>query len=137
MYGCNFPVKIAPMFFLYLTLAVGGALGACLRYSASSWVMRVYPGYLSHGTLAVNVIGSLFIGILFVLIQDKAHLPETYKPFLMTGLMGSFTTFSTFSLETIRHLTDGQYLHAISYVVLSILLCLSACFIGIFITRLF
>ena len=124
------------MFTVYLSLALGGALGACSRYAVSQWVMKVYPGELSHGTLAVNVLGSLFIGVLFVLIHDKGHLPESWKPLLMTGMLGSFTTFSTFSLETLTHITEGQYLHAISYVVLSLVLCIMATFVGISLTRL-
>ncbi len=99
--------------------------------------MRTYPGDFEYGTLAVNVIGSLLIGILFVLIHDKMHLPQSVKPFMMTGLLGSFTTFSTFSLQTLNHITEGQYMHAIAYVVLSLLLCVLACFFGMYVTRLF
>ena len=125
------------MFSLYLSLALGGAIGACSRYCVSEWIMRAYPGDFEHGTLAVNVIGSLLIGIVFVLIHEKMHLPQSVKPFMMTGLLGSFTTFSTFSLQTLNHITEGQYMHAIVYVVLSLVLCVFACFLGMYITRLF
>lgn len=122
---------------IYLFLAMGGAVGACSRYWVSQWVAQNYPGQLSYGTLTVNVLGSLLIGVLFVLIHDKGHVPESWKPFLMTGMLGSFTTFSTFSLETLTHLTDGEWLAALMYVVLSLVLCVFACFIGITLTRLF
>lgn len=125
------------MWMIYLALAMGGAVGACSRYWVTQWVERNFSGELSYGTLTVNVVGSLVIGMLFVLIHDKGHLPESWKPFLMTGMLGSFTTFSTFSLETLTHLTEGQFLHAVMYVVLSLVLCILACFIGISLARLF
>lgn len=118
------------MLFIYLSLALGGALGACSRFAVSNWVMKTFPGEISYGTLAVNILGSFIIGIIFVLIHDKAQLSESFKPFLMTGILGSFTTFSTFSLETLNHITDGQYWHAFVYIVLSLSLCLIAAFIG-------
>jgi fluoride exporter len=124
------------MLFIYISLAFGGALGACARFTLSSWMAKNFPGDISHGTLAVNVIGSFVIGIIFILIHEKTHLPESYKPFLMTGFLGSFTTFSTFSLETLNHLTDGQYWHALIYIVLSLSLCLIACFAGVSIAKL-
>jgi CrcB protein len=121
---------------LYLSLAFGGALGACMRYGVATWVVRTFPHSLSLGTLAVNIVGSFCIGIAFVLLHEKTHLPLSVKPFLVTGFLGAFTTFSTFSLETLNHLLDGQYLHALSYVLLSVVLCVFATFIGIALTRL-
>lgn len=125
------------MFLLCLSLSVGGAMGACSRYFFTQWLARLYPADFAYGTLAVNVIGSLLIGILFVLIHDKSYIPESFKPFLVTGILGSFTTFSAFSLETVSHITSGQYMLALVYVVASVVLCLLACFIGISFTRLF
>lgn len=124
------------MLFIYLSLAIGGALGACSRFAVSNWVMRTWPGDIAHGTLLVNVVGSFVIGALFVLIHDKGHIQESLKPFLMTGMLGSFTTFSTFSLETLNHLTEGQYWHAAIYIVLSLSLCLFACFAGVSLAKL-
>lgn len=126
---------------IYLSLAVGGALGACLRFFVSNAVVRVVPAHLSVaalslGTLVVNVLGSFLIGVIFVLLHEKTHLPMSLKPMLMTGLLGSFTTFSTFSLETLTHLTEGQYLHAFSYVSLSLFCCVLATFLGMTVTRL-
>lgn len=126
-----------PLLNLYMAIAVGGAIGACARYAAAAWVARLLPGSFAWGTLLVNVAGSLLIGVLFVLITEKAVLPEAAKPFLVTGILGGFTTFSAFSLETVGHVLEGQYLAALVYTLLSLLLCVSACFAGIWFTRLF
>ena len=107
------------MFLLYSSLALGGAIGACSRYCVSEWVMRTFPGDISHGTLAVNVIGSLLVGVVFVLIHDKMHLSESVKPFVMTGLLGSFTTFSTFALDSFDLIEDGRIRQAMMYILLS------------------
>ena len=125
------------MITVYISLAVGGALGASLRYAISQSINASFDGEIAHVTLAVNVLGSLLIGVVFVLIHEKLHLSPSWKPLLMTGLLGSFTTFSAFSLETLTHISDGQYVHALSYVVLSLVLCIAATFLGISITRLF
>lgn len=122
---------------LFLSLGLGGACGSCLRYLFSGWIAKVFGTNLAFGTLSVNVIGSFVIGIIFILIHDKMYIPQTYKPFLITGLLGSFTTFSSFSLETLNHILDGQYVEAALYVSLSLVLCLLFCYLGMSIARLF
>lgn len=121
--------------FLYLSLITGGALGTCSRYWLTGWVAKTWPAQIAVGTLGVNVIGSFIMGVFFVLIHDKMQIPESLKPVLMTGFLGGFTTFSSFSLETVHHILEGQYWQALSYVLLSVVLCLLFCFLGIFITR--
>ncbi len=120
---------------LYLFLATGGVAGTFARYWATTWVGKVFPGQLALGTLGVNILGSFAIGVFFVLIHDKMQIPEQYKPLLVTGFLGSFTTFSSFSLETVNHLLAGQYVQAISYIVLSVVLCLLFCWLGMVFTR--
>jgi fluoride exporter len=123
------------MMFLYLSLMAGGALGTCSRYWMTTWVAKTYPADIAYGTLGVNVLGSFIIGVIFVLIHDKMQIPENLKPFLITGFLGGFTTFSSFSLETVNHILEGQYWQALTYVLLSVVLCVLFCFLGIFITR--
>lgn len=122
---------------LYVSLGLGGAIGTCCRYFFTGWVAKNFGTNLAFGTLSVNVIGSFLIGVLFVLIHDKMHIPESYKPFLITGFLGSFTTFSSFSLETLNHIIDGQYAQAMLYIFLSLTLCLLVCYLGMVLARLF
>ncbi|MFG6569548.1 MULTISPECIES: fluoride efflux transporter FluC [unclassified Sulfitobacter] len=108
-----------------IMVALGGALGACLRY-----LVGLAVGF-PLGTLAVNVAGSLAIGVVWVSLADKTLL----LPFLMTGLLGGFTTFSAFSLDTLRLLEAGRAAVAFSYVGASVILSLAACLLGLWLAR--
>lgn len=113
-------------------IALFGALGALSRYALVNLVGgRTFP----WGTLCVNVLGSALMGFLFVLIMEKAVLAPEFKPMLMTGFLGAFTTFSAFSLEAWELLDRGEPLLAISYMVGSVLLSLLALMLGIFLAR--
>ncbi|CAA0119632.1 Putative fluoride ion transporter CrcB [BD1-7 clade bacterium] len=122
---------------IYLSVAIGGAFGAMARFWVSQWFAKTFPSEIAYGTLLVNVVGSFLIGIVFVLITERIEVQAYYKPMLMTGFLGAFTTFSTFSLESLTHIMAGQYIHALAYITLSLLLCISATFLGITITRFF
>lgn len=121
--------------FIYLAVAVGGALGACSRYAISDGMARFYTQPFPIATLLTNVIGGLLIGVLFVLLQEKALLPDIYKPLLITGFLGGLTTFSTFSLETVNLLSVGRYIEAALYMLLSVVLCVLACFVGMLLAK--
>ncbi|PYE84941.1 fluoride efflux transporter FluC [Pseudoroseicyclus aestuarii] len=110
-----------------LQIAIGGGIGACLRYGAGQ--LLAFP----LGTLAVNLIGSFAIGLLFVQLDARglAH----WGPGLVTGLLGGFTTFSAFSLDTLRLLEDGRLAAAGGYVAASVGLGLLACGAGLWIGR--
>lgn len=116
-------------------IACGGAVGALLRYSLQVAIPAT-TGKLPVAMLLANVLGSLAMGILFVLIQEKTLLAEWLRPLLMVGLLGAFTTFSTFSLDTIRLLEAGQFAVAITNILLSVVLSVGAAYMGITITRL-
>ena len=116
-------------------IACGGAVGALLRYSLQVAIPAA-TGKLPVAMLLANVLGSLAMGILFVLIQEKTLLAEWLRPLLMVGLLGAFTTFSTFSLDTIRLLEAGQFAVAVTNLLLSVVLSVGAAYIGITITRL-
>jgi CrcB protein len=116
-------------------IACGGAVGALLRYSLQVAIPAA-TGKLPVAMLLANVLGSLAMGILFVLIQEKTLLEEWLRPLLMVGLLGAFTTFSTFSLDTIRLLEAGQFTVAVTNILLSVVLSVGAAYIGITITRL-
>ena len=121
----------------YLLVACGGALGASLRLLLTQVVDRVWPLAIAGGTLAVNVLGSLLIGFAYVLIHEKAHLPLSAKPFLMTGFLGALTTFSTFSLDMLMHIHQGQWLHAVTYTLLSVICCVLATYAAVELARSF
>lgn len=103
-------------------VALGGAIGSVLRYGVGALV--AFP----FGTLAVNVAGSLLIGAGWAWLAVRA---PAAVPFLMVGILGGFTTFSTFSLDTLRLLGEGRIGLALAYVLASVLLSLAACGLGI------
>jgi CrcB protein len=116
-------------------IACGGAIGALLRYSLQA-AIPAGAGKFPVAILLANVIGSLLMGVLFVLLQEKSLLAEWLRPLLMIGLLGAFTTFSTFSLDTIRLLEAGQPVTALANVLLSVVLSVGAAYTGIIVTRL-
>lgn len=114
-------------------VAFGGALGSLARYGVGVLARGVWPGW-PWGTLAVNVIGSLVIGVLFALFAERPA-PEWLRLGLITGVLGGFTTFSAFSLETLELLRGDGAVSAVLYVACSVALGLAACALGIWATR--
>ena len=98
-----------------LAVAIGGATGAVARYGITRWVSHGLKGDFPWGTLAVILIGSYLIGFL-VGIGEVVVFPASMRAFLVLGLLGAFTTFSTFSAETLYLLRTGEVLHAIGNV---------------------
>lgn len=114
-----------------LAIAGGGAMGALLRFWMSTGIYNVLGRGFPYGTLAVNVLGSLLMGFLYVLLIDKLPLGPTWRAALLVGLLGAFTTFSTFSMETLNLIEEGELVKAILNVALSVMLCLFAAWIGV------
>jgi len=113
-------------------VAVAGAIGALSRYAVVNWIGgRYFP----WGTLWVNVLGSCLMGVAFVFIIERGLLPPDMKPLVMTGFLGAFTTFSAFSLEAWQLLDRGDPLHALAYVLGTMILCFFALFIGVLMAR--
>ncbi len=117
-----------------LFIALGGASGAVTRYLVSNWALSLWQGRMPLGTLLVNVVGSFAIGIVFVLIE-RQHIHPDWRGVLMVGFLGAFTTFSTFSLETVSLLERGDYLPAVLYTVASVISCVAAAGAAIYLTR--
>ncbi len=116
-------------------IAAGGAIGAVSRYLVVGWVTTMFGSAFPYGTLSVNIIGSFFIGIFFVLIVEKLHLSADLRPLIMVGFLGAFTTFSTFSLESFSLIQDGKLVSAVIYVLSSVILCVLATSISIWLAR--
>jgi CrcB protein len=106
-----------------LFIAVGGASGAVSRYLLSNWIHARWDSHFPLATLLVNVLGSFAIGIIYVILVERAHIHADWRAVLMVGFLGAFTTFSTFSLETIMLLEAGHTLQAIGYIVASVVVC--------------
>jgi CrcB protein len=119
-----------------LFIALGGASGAVSRYLLANWVHGLWEGKLPVGTLLVNMLGSFAIGIVFVLLVERQYIHADWRGVLMVGFLGAFTTFSTFSLETISLLEAGHTIHALAYMFGSALLCVVIAGIAIHVTRL-
>jgi CrcB protein len=106
-----------------LFIALGGAFGAVSRHLLANWVHVLWEGKLPLGTLLVNVLGSFAIGVVYVLVVEKQLIHADWRGVLMVGFLGAFTTFSTFSLETISLMEAGHILHAIGYMFGSATVC--------------
>lgn len=118
-----------------LAAAVGGALGAVSRYWLMLWIGSLAGTRFPWGTAVVNVLGSVVIGVLYVLISERMLLSEQWRGLLVVGYLGAFTTFSTFSLDTLLLLQDGRWLPALGYVAGSVLLCLAGAWLGMLLMR--
>jgi len=118
-----------------LAIAFGGALGALGRYWMSNAVYRLLGRDFPYGTLAVNVLGSLALGWLYVLLIERLHVAAEWRGLLIVGFLGAFTTFSTFSLETLALLEQGAYWKAGMNVLVSVVACIGAAWLGMVLGR--
>ncbi len=116
---------------IYFAIALGGSLGAISRYwvytSTYSWLGGNFP----YGTLMVNVTGSLVMGFLTVLLIQRFDVSEQVRLGLIVGFLGSFTTFSAFSMDTIHWIENGAVLKALAYVLVSVIACVLGAWAGL------
>ncbi len=116
-------------------IGVFGACGCLSRYLVSGWVYALVGRGLPYGTLAVNIFGSLLLGLIMEGGLRSALLPAEVRMGITTGFMGGFTTFSTFSYETVRLLEDGSFVAAGANIVLNVLVCVLFAGLGIMLAR--
>ena len=121
------------MIWTTLFVALGGAIGAALRYLTNVGATRLFGFGSPYGTLAVNIIGSAVMGVLVVVLAHKGG--TRFAPFLMTGVLGGFTTFSAFSLDAVTIYQRGELFAAAGYVLISVLAAIAALVIGMLIGR--
>lgn len=116
-------------------IAGGGALGALGRFFVSNGVYRLLGRDFPWGTLMVNTLGSFLMGVLFVLFLERLASAAELRSAVLVGFLGAFTTFSTFSMETLALIEQGLPGRAFMNIGVSVLLCLLACWLGILLGR--
>ena len=120
---------------IILAIAVGGAVGAVSRYLMMFQVMRAMGVAFPYGTLAVNVVGSFIIGLIIEVLASRFEISPELRALLVTGFLGSFTTFSTFSLDMANLVERGDAMTAVGYAIVSVVGCILAVFAGLYLGR--
>jgi CrcB protein len=118
-----------------IVIAAGGAVGALMRYGMSNAVYAMLGRSFPYGTLAVNVFGSLLMGFLFVLLIERSTFDVLWRSAILIGGLGAFTTFSTFSIETLNLIENGSVTLALLNMLLSVALCIIAVWLGVAVAR--
>lgn len=118
-----------------IAIAAGGAIGSLLRFWTSNGVHFLLGRSFPFGTLSVNIIGSLAMGLLYVLFLERMTVEPEVRAALLIGLLGAFTTFSTFSIETLNLVEQAEYAKALSNMIVSVLGCVFAAWVGMKIGR--
>ncbi|RJE77526.1 fluoride efflux transporter CrcB [Pseudoalteromonas citrea] len=116
---------------MYLTIALGGALGACLRFFISDMTLKLLGRGFPFGTLTVNILGSLLMGILYGLIEKQVITVSPAKSLLGIGFLGALTTFSTFSMDSVLLLQQGHILKMALNVTLNVVVCIFMAWLGL------
>ena len=118
-----------------LAVALGGALGAISRYSLNAFIIQKLATSFPIGIMSINIVGSLLMGTFFALFTHLWDGSQTLKAFLIFGFLGSFTTFSAFSLDTFNLIERQAYMEAFLYVFGSVLLSVGGLFLGLTLTK--
>tara|TARA_Y100000590_G_scaffold441418_1_gene568080 strand:- start:145 stop:525 length:381 start_codon:yes stop_codon:yes gene_type:complete len=121
---------------IFFIIALGGAIGALTRQFVASQVIRIAGDSFPWQTLFINILGSFFMGIIFELIASKWNFQNELKVFITIGVLSSFTTFSSFSLDIIILLERGQIYPAIGYILTSVFFSVLCLFCGMYFVRL-
>ena len=118
-----------------LAIAAGGVIGALLRYWVSTAVQNRTTSVFPYGTLTVNVVGSLLIGFLYIWLIERLAVGPAVRAFMLIGVLGAFTTFSTFSMETLNLMESGHLGKALVNMLVSVIVCTGAAGLGVLAAR--
>jgi len=118
----------------FIYIVIGGGIGALLRYFTSQFVNNLYNKNFSLGTVFVNCIGALLIGFL-INIFDLYGINTKYKLLIITGFLGGYTTFSTYSIETVNYFMNGNIKYGIINILLNNILCILFALLGLWLSR--
>nr|WP_252191565.1 fluoride efflux transporter CrcB [Pseudomonas sp. MG-9] len=121
---------------MIVAVSAGGIAGTLLRFATANWVSANWPRHFYTATLAVNIVGCLLIGVLYGLFLIRPEVPIEVRAGLIVGFLGGLTTFSSFSLDTVRLLESGQVPLALGYAALSVFGGLLATWAGLSLTKL-
>lgn len=119
----------------YLAIAIGGTLGCWARYAMTNLIQTIYGRDFPYATLSINVLGSFFMGFLFIETIERLTISPQFRIGILTGFLGGFTTFSTFAMETLLLAEQGEEWKSALYVILSVGLGLMAAVGGAYIAR--
>jgi CrcB protein len=119
----------------YLIVFLGAGIGGALRHGVNIAAARLLGASFPYGTLTVNVVGSLAMALIAEFFALRAGMPQEWRLFLTTGILGGFTTFSTFSLDTIMLWERGETLSAVAYVAASLVVSFGAFLFGLWLVR--
>jgi len=115
----------------FLWICMGGAIGTGARYLLSGWLLRIAGPGFPYGTLAVNALGSFFLGVIMQVALSTESFPPTLRLVLTTGVMGGFTTYSTFNYETLQLFQEGSWLLGSANLAITVAVCLAAGVLGL------
>ena len=118
----------------YLVVLVGAGLGGLTRYVAGTWIMTKYGGRFPLGTFIINITGSFLIGVLMTLFAERLQPHPNWRLFLVVGILGGYTTFSSFEYETYQAVRDGERWMGMLYVAGSVLLGYLGVWLGALLT---
>jgi CrcB protein len=119
-----------------LAVAIGGSLGAVLRYAVQNWMLGRLGAAFPYGTLLVNITGAFGIGLLMTIFLNHLHISPVWRVFFVTGIMGGYTTFSALAWETYALFTKGEILQSVLYTIGSFAGGMTALLAGVFLGRL-
>ncbi len=120
----------------YILVSAGAAIGGALRYGISTYIQKNISVIFPYGTLVVNIVGSFLLGIIMFYLNEKELIGNEFRLFLTIGFCGGFTTFSTFSYETLNLFRDSEFGLAIYNVLLNVVLCLLGIYLAYLISKL-